>query len=446
MVLDSQAPVAAIVNLILGISTLLLIHRSSNQIWNERLSAILIGWMLIFSGGVYLTEAIMESFQNPEYWDGGPSEGGDLKHDIPLFIMFSLNSLVACLMFIIPLFYPFPLLREENTIRKLFIAVGCFTILFPILMFFYGVQLSGFLSALSLSGFAIWLMVYIRFNRLEIAEGNPRHRSIAVASLLLIIGLFGSNMTWWLSELLLLNNDFVTRYTIGMETDSNILRFLNLSYLLVLGSVALVVLAFGETRRILSKGASGVTWLVGTIVVMGVVFAIADLLVLDITKSCYETACEDFPKWYLILFDIGSQTLHYLFRPILFMYVILNFNLVDVKAEKNSFTIKIVVVMMLLIVSSSITEMIQSVIPISQLVSAALMAMAIAAFIGWEEKLLDKVVKEGHSNSETLILDGMMDEKQVGKSEFTILNMSISGIGIFCLLSSVIFALMGVSG
>ena len=123
------------------------------------------------------------------------------------------------------------------------------------------------------------------------------------------------------------------------------------------------------------------------IFIIGFVAGLADVAVLDVVRSCYETQCEAFPVAYTIWYDFTSEALVYLYTPILFMFILLHYDIVDTKRDENRWLIRIIVILMLLIVSSTILELIQSFLPIPDMISSAALAIVVGIFIGWEGAL-----------------------------------------------------------
>ena len=78
-------------------------------------------------------------------------------------------------------------------------------------------------------------------------------------------------------------------------------------------------------------------------------------------------------------------------RPLIAMYILLKFGLFDI-TEENKSTAKIMAVILIVVATSAILELIQSIIPINEMVSAALLGIIIAFGIGWEERSFDKLV------------------------------------------------------
>ena len=58
------------------------------------------------------------------------------------------------------------------------------------------------------------------------------------------------------------------------------------------------------------------------------------------------------------------------------------------------------VILMLLIVSSSVIELLQSFLPVPEMISSAALAMVVAIFIGWEERIMTNLMREEYGFAE----------------------------------------------
>ena len=95
------------------------------------------------------------------------------------------------------------------------------------------------------------------------------------------------------------------------------------------------------------------------------------------------------------------------------------------------------ILLLILIVSSSFIELVQSLIPIPQMVTASLLAIAVAFFIGWEEKITGWFVQES-VDGETVTGDTLLPQSL---SKFTVL---MSVLLVYIISVSWLFANMGV--
>ena len=64
--LESMVPVAAIVYLLLGIVTLILLNRSKDRIWMDSMVGQIFGWSLLVQGLAYSAHSIIQAFQGTD--------------------------------------------------------------------------------------------------------------------------------------------------------------------------------------------------------------------------------------------------------------------------------------------------------------------------------------------------------------------------------------------
>ena len=95
------------------------------------------------------------------------------------------------------------------------------------------------------------------------------------------------------------------------------------------------------------------------------------------------------------------------------------------------------ILLLLLIVSSSFIEMIQSLIPVPQMVTASLLAIAVAFFIGWEERITGWFVDES-TDGETVVGDNILAQS------FSKFSVMMSVVLVYIITISWLFAAMGV--
>ena len=88
-------------------------------------------------------------------------------------------------------------------------------------------------------------------------------------------------------------------------------------------------------------------------------------------------------------------SVHYdIMRPVIAMFILLNYGLV--KAENPSdFRIAKTGTIVLVVVSTSVLlELVQYVMPFSEIISAAILGIIIAVGVGWEEKVFNNLITE----------------------------------------------------
>ena len=73
------------------------------------------------------------------------------------------------------------------------------------------------------------------------------------------------------------------------------------------------------------------------------------------------------------------------------MYILLRFNLIEINDETKPLA-KTMSIVLIVVATSAILELVQSIIPINQMISAALLGIIIALGLGWEEKSFQTLV------------------------------------------------------
>lgn len=125
------------------------------------------------------------------------------------------------------------------------------------------------------------------------------------------------------------------------------------------------------------------------------------------------------------------------------MFIILNYNIVDTESEHSKVITRIMVLLLLLVATSSLIEMIQIVLPIPEMVTSALFAGGVVLFIGWEEKIMDKMITD-KSNSVGAIESILnINNPKIDEMEYTIFSVATVSLIIYGLLLAVLFDSMG---
>ncbi len=262
----------------------------------------------------------------------------------------------------------------------------------------------GFWQILFAPVFIILIPVYFRFLSEELSNDDDTARRMSLASGIILIAFFGSQMTWWLAQLVSINDEFVGRFAIeaGVGNHSYVPNWIGYTIVNSMGTISILALAAGETWRSTRRGRDGFTAVIYLILGVGLISGIADYAVLDIVDSCMYTVCEEFPESYTIWYNFTTEALLLLFTPLMVMYLLLHFDIIDSESENNQWMTRIIVILMLLIVSSTMIELLQSFLPVPQMISSAILAMVVAIFIGWEERIMKTLIAEGESISKKL--------------------------------------------
>ena len=441
---QSMVPIAAVVDLVLGIATLSILSRSQGSSANNRIVGCVLGWILVFLGLSYIMTSVLE-FQYGALEDFSALDTDKVGGTFAFTAKNLLLSSSYMLMVLLPFFFPFRLINKEWDLWFLLagvcIACAAFTAL-HLMTDFKHFQVENFLF---IPGYVILISMYLRFIVTEVRDSDERLRKISVVVGLLLMGIHGEAMTYWLSQVLSINDLFFQRQAIQSGLSISGVAWGGLNTRLTMGATAMLVLCAGEAWRSLKVGLSSFGVLTFVIFIIGFISGLADVAVLDVVRSCYETQCESFPAAYSIWYDFTSEALVYLYTPILFMFILLHYDIVDTKRDENRWLIRIIVILMLLIVSSTILELIQSFLPIPDMISSAALAIVVGIFIGWEERIVNSLIDDSASIKETAP-DFMRPEMDESTASTRLFNLVFGGVTVFILIVSMLFTGLGVLG
>lgn len=442
--IQSMVPIAAVVDLVLGIATLSIISRSHDVSANNRIAGSTLGWILIFLGLSYIMTSVLE-FRYGALSDFSSVDTSKVGGTFAFTAKNLLLSASYMLMVLLPFFFPFRLINRDWDIWLLLAGVCLASVAFTALHLMTDFMHFQVESLLFIPGYVILISMYLRFIITEVRDKDERLRKISVVVGLLLIGIYGEAMTYWLSQVLSINDIFFQRQTIQTAQNISIASWGGTNLRLTLGAGAMLVLCSAEAWRLFKIGVSPFGVMTFVIFLVGFIAGLADIAVLDVVRSCYETQCEAFPAAYSIWYDFTSEALVYLYTPILFMFILLHYDIVDTKRTENRWLIRIIVILMLLIVSSTILELIQSFLPIPDMISSAALAIVVGIFIGWEERIVNSLIDDSASIQDTVPDFIRPETDHVGASP-RLFNLVFGGLTVFILIVSMLFTGLGVLG
>ena len=417
---ESMVPVAAIVCFLLGVTSLILLERSKNRIWMDRLAGYMLSWCLVFFGLRYAAASIRDT----SWWQNTDITS---QFDFFQYLFFSFTISAFVIVAIFPFIYPYPIFQKSSTIKLVAPATFLGSLAIIITMMLTEYKYVGFWQILFTPAFIISIPVYFRFLSEEMLEGDDTARRMSLAAGIILIAFFGQQMTWWLAQLISINDEFVARFAIeaGVGSHSYVPNWIGYTVTNSLGTIAILSLGVGETWRASRKGINGFTIVIYLILGVGLISGIADYAVLDIVDSCMYTVCENFPESYNIWYKFTTEALLLLFTPLMVMYILLHFDVIDSEAEQNRWMTRIIVILMLLIVSSTMIELLQSFLPVSSMISSAILAMVVAIFIGWEERIMNTLIAEGESISKKLASLDELHEPDISDYDLQLFSKSM---------------------
>ena len=444
MVQESLAPVAAITNLILGIITIIMSNRDDSTNTHKRFSALLIGWTFIFLAIYHSIESIFDQYYGT-IWvtaiDLGLYSYQDITGaDLLALTLMGADTALNVLMLIMALHIPKDIGQGRIWNASILGIIALYCVLVPPLTFIGGIKLMALQEFVWVTVGIIWIHTYIRGIVLEHKTNDARHRSLSKASAILLVIWLGWQMVWWLSAFTFLNNEWFVSVLSNQPENPPLWWLISVNFGWSIGAIAISVLFIGEVFRSVKRGTSVESWIVFAIFFIGFMNWIQDYLLLDAYYSCIEGSCDEGSTDIFDLINyLTSGVLVYLIKPLFLVYLMVQFKIINISSEENRNLMRIMILLILLIISSSIIELIQSLVPIPQMISGTILAIGVVFFIGWEEKITSSFLSGGNEDDiQSITGDGFTDSMLRNTSVL------FTFIAVYIFVVAVIFANPGV--
>ncbi len=441
----SLEAISAMVNIILGTITLILASRTKKNAWNELFAAKLLGWYFIFQGIAMMSNYL----QGYELWTGPatystavlPEDTNWLRFNQMLEVVTA--SAASAILCSIPLFFPYPFLQSDRSQRLISVFILLFAIIFSGFSIFLPFETRMVSVMFELLPITILGLVYVRFSMKELKNGDQGARSISSSSGLLILAFFGYSLTDWLYWFTSVGKWSTVVWLSRFNPDLSLTLFF-VAYSVLGGLVACILAMFlFEGLRTRKHGNSVLTSLTFGFFIVGIISWIADVSVHDTLNECMYAICDGLPEEWLIYNTFTNNLAAYLVQPIVLMYILLNYDLLDTKSDENGSFARAMVIVLVVIASSTVLEMIQSIIPIGEIITSAVLAIGIAAAIGWEKAIMEKFLSGRNSTTTYLQSIGELSSVEFEQSSKKFFLTSIMTILVFGFLLSILNAALG---
>ena len=165
--------------------------------------------------------------------------------------------------------------------------------------------------------------------------------------------------------------------------------------------------------------------------------------IVDTLQQCIYQTCDGLPESWLIYNTFTNSLAGFLVQPIVIMFVLLNYNLIDTTKEGNGIYARAMVILIVVIASSTLIEMIQSIIPVGEIITSAILAIGIAAAIGWEEKIMEKFLESKNSVSDYLVGIKELVEIEFSKESSKSFTVAMGSILAFAFILAVLHSALG---
>lgn len=376
MAVDGLLAVGGILSLALGVSGLILVNNQKLEvIWNKRFAAQLLCWIFICKGVANSLRSI--GYEN-EFWR------------VVLYGGHFNDQIFAGLILMIALIFPVPILRT----RKQF-NIGVAVVLAYILLTIgaavfmkVNTPLAAFTGLYLIPGF-IWTLVYLKFRFMKGQEDNEEIQGVADVAVLLLVLMIGHILFRWVG--MFAGSDyfyFMDLY--GGNFANDYLWSQGLASALIFGLVILC----GEIYQASQGRVRTTSYIVFTYMAIGVLSHIVFRNV-ELFGSgggpFTGTELEGLSSWQQIWSEI-TTTLHFtMMRPILGLYILFRYGLIRI-SEDNEQVGKATAIVLIVVATSALLEIVQSLIPLTEMLSAGILGIAIAFGIGWEERSFQSLI------------------------------------------------------
>ncbi|MGB0393802.1 MAG: hypothetical protein ACPGE8_01240 [Candidatus Poseidoniaceae archaeon] len=376
MAVDGLLAVGGILSLALGVSGLILVNTQKLEvIWNKQFAAQLLCWIFICKGVANSLRSI--GYEN-EFWR------------VVLYGGHFNDQIFGGLILMISLIFPVPILRT----RKQF-NIGVAVVLAYILLTIgaavfmkVNTPLAAFTGLYLIPGF-IWTLVYLKFRFMKGQEDNEEIQGVADVAVLLLVLMIGHILFRWVG--MFAGSDyfyFMDLY--GGNFANDYLWSQGLASALIFG----LVILFGEIYQASQGRVRTTSYIVFTYMAIGVLSHIVFRNV-ELFGSgggpFTGTELEGLSSWQQIWSEI-TTTLHFtMMRPILGLYILFRYGLIRI-SEDNEQVGKATAIVLIVVATSALLEIVQSLIPLTEMLSAGILGIAIAFGIGWEERSFQSLI------------------------------------------------------
>lgn len=373
--------IGAILSIALGFFTLKLIKKNEKLEWNEKIAGHLVALMFITKGihyasVGYFNQSFSEGTSSWQFW-------------AQLFTICDYAFGASIVM--ISLVYPVPFLRNKNQLK-----IAASIIVFVWLLVPLALDVTGNpWTALHLTGLLYigaglaWGTIYINFRLMNRTERNKSSLNIAVVCGLFLTLQMGH--IWMMWPGMLLQSEYFYFIDLGaapngVDITSPLFDYLWLASYTFCIAVGFMILAV-EIYQSINGETSIMMYVMSFYFLVGAIgFAVfnagsSTIFGLgDTTQSIQE------------LWKTFTTQMHFtILRSLIAMYILLKYGFFNINDETKPIA-KLMAIILIVVATSATLELVQSVIPINQMITAALLGIIIAFGIGWEEKSFDTLV------------------------------------------------------
>jgi|GEM_PF-1190220 len=382
-------------NILLALTLLWFILKHKENFVQNRLFLAVIALLFLANGTLFAVESLIQL------------KGSSFTARTLVFlstIIIAMDFYTAMSFPLIFLLFPSPIFtqRKHTIIAAISIAVTYLIFLiigvFDIVPFVFIIFLSNFIM---LPAFLIPIRWYLLYRD----SPEQLERNHAVAAGMLGIGILVSQgMFSWTSifvyggETLVAGlsglTDVETLETVSWTVVFNHSRF-------IMSSMFLLYIVFKELTVAKEFVSAPLRFVALTVFFIGIANAMVKGLVDDATLSTLW-------EFFAIRGAFG------LVRPLIIVYLLLKFNLIDMGNPKVRKVARLVALVLISVWVAMVFEIFQAFLPIPQLLSAAIIGVVLAFLIGWEDRMFENVARESE-DSKLYIIENFVEDDDVSR-------------------------------
>ncbi|MDP6233040.1 MAG: hypothetical protein QF839_02575 [Candidatus Poseidoniaceae archaeon] len=370
--------IGAILTILIGFMTLYFTRRNEQLEWNERLAAHLLSWILIAKGiGNTTADYAIRSVEETDFLVQGIWQ-------FYIGITWTMDFIFSLGLITLAMVFPIPLLRKTSHLKIAFGAVvGLLVLRVVTQLLGFGVTLIQFPGLAYLTSALIWGSVYVKFRLMDEFRSEESSRNIAnVAGLLL---LFHAGHVWfmWPGMILQAEYFYYIEPFVGLTTMT--VDFVWQSSYTVLIATGLFMCGV-EIYQWTKGRAELLTYILVVYFSIGLVgYAI---LGQGDNALWWQSGNQSLD----VIWTTLTTAMHFsMMRPLLMMYVILRYGLFETSQEMKP-KAKLMVIILIVIATSALLELVQALVPMNEMFSAAALGILVAFGIGWEERSFDNLM------------------------------------------------------
>ena len=370
--------IGAILTITVGFITLYFTRRNERLEWNERFAAHLLSWILIAKGiGNTAVDYAIRQVETNGFIDQGMWQ---LGLGITWMMDFIFSGGLMCL----ALVFPIPLLRKSSHMKAAIGFILCLTLLRVVSQVLgFGVTLIQFPGLGYFFSGLIWGSVYVKFRLMDEYRSEESSRNIAnVAGLLL---LFHAGHVWFMWPGMVLQAEYFYYVDLFVGLTSIQVDYVwQASYTLLI-AVGLFMLSV-EVYQWIKGRAEVLTYILVGYFSVGLVGY--GILGQGENALWWQSGSQSLE----VIWTTLTSAMHFsMMRPVLMMYIILRYGLFETTPEMKP-KAKLMVIILIVIATSALLELVQALVPMNEMFSAAALGILVAFGIGWEERSFDNLM------------------------------------------------------